>query len=496
MLNMDPKTAALLHHTELSPHDIHKLIEVYVDDFAPMLQTHSYDEVVHITRALLHAINDIFPPPDLTNSHLAHPISIKKLIEEGAWSTEKELLGWVFNGVERTISITDEKYTKLLTQLNALINQPRVQLKHFEKLKGKLNWLSDAIVTGKPLLGDLDDFFHRQIDSTKRWTTLPTHIIQSLKDWRTLIQHLHKRPTSVFELVPTKPAYKGTNDASNWGAGGVWFSGLLHLLPLVWFVDWPDEIIALRQQNKISIAVLELVAILIQWLVLEHAVPREHLHHVSVATKADNTVAVSWTNKYRCSRDPTANRILKVLTNRLRTVGAAPFNVDHITGIHNVMADVASRPHSTNPKRFLASFSKTFPPPQNDCWHLCTLPQKLVKRIFSLILTPPSTLESWSQLTLNGAVFGSIGRRSWTPTTTLSTTTFQTLTTNNKSHCWVPSHNMYDMDTTNLDQIPGKQVQRQLRWRYAPSPRPLHWTEGRRHWLQRKENTTSQSSAN
>jgi hypothetical protein len=42
------------------------------------------------------------------------------------------------------------------------------------------------------------------------------------------------------------------------------------------------------------------------------------------------------------------------------------------------MADVASRPHTTDPLPFLHSFSSQFPPPTKDTyWHLCQLPTKI-----------------------------------------------------------------------------------------------------------------------
>jgi hypothetical protein len=486
-LNLPPKKE--------SPTEI-PLFESYVDDFIIMLQTTSTDTITHATRSILHAINDIFPPPAQTGSKLDHPISIKKLQEEGRWSTQKEILGWLIDGQHKTITITDTKCNKIYSDLTKSINQPRLPIKKFESIKGKLNWLSDAVVTGKPLLGDLDNYFHHQQKHTSRWTTLPPHIIQSLRDWRTILHRLKSRPTSVHELIPTPPAFKGTSDASKWGAGGVWFTGTKYLLPTVWFVQWPTNIQTLLDNNTITIAVLELAAILLQWLVIEHAAPAEYLHHVSVATKADNTNAVSWTNKFRCSQDPTANRLLKALTLRLHKFHAAPFNVSHIAGVHNKMADVASREHPTNPLQFLSFFSHKFPPPQNNCWHLCTLPKSLTKQVFSLIQTERSKLGWWNQQMPSGAVFGNIGPPSWIPTTQLSPTTFQSLTNRNVSHCWEPSPNTFGRDTTKLTRRPDSDEHKQLRWRYEPSPRPSCWTEGLHQWSQRKGSSTSNSADN
>jgi hypothetical protein len=487
LMSLSDNDKKLLNDTP-TPLPQHRSNESYIDDFIAAIQTRNISHLRHAGRALLHAINDIFPPPELTGSQLEHPISLSKLSEDGAWATTKEILGWTLNGESRTISISSNKFEKITQQLDALIQVPRTRSKTLEKLKGKLNWLSDAIVTGKPLLGDLDEYYYRRMPQNKVWITMPPEIISTLRDWKILVTTLFRRPTSVYELIPTMPAYTGTSDASKWGAGGIWFSASQPLLPIVWFLEWPPAIKADLEDNTISIAALELAAILLQWLTLEYSVPPHLLRHVSVATRADNTNAVAWTNKLRSSRDPTANRILKALTLRLHYLETAPFNVAHISGIYNKMADVASRKHPTDPKNFLTSFSKIFPPPQNNCWHLCTLPKKLIKQVFSLIQTTPSNLALWQQPMSNGAVFGSVGQLSWTPTTTLSSTTFQTLTANNKLHCWVPSPTMYGLDTTHAPSTTdlGLQVHKELQWRSEPSPRPLYWTEALHPWKRRK----------
>lgn len=93
------------------------MIEVYVDDFIAMAQCRDKDKLRHISRSLLHAIHEVFPPPSITGHNGEDPISLKKLkAGDGTWSTTKEILGWIFNGksrcielkLERTIAITEE----------------------------------------------------------------------------------------------------------------------------------------------------------------------------------------------------------------------------------------------------------------------------------------------------------------------------------------------------------------------------------------------------
>eukprot|EP00529_Nitzschia_sp_RCC80_P036541 CAMPEP_0113446710 /NCGR_PEP_ID=MMETSP0014_2-20120614/3854_1 /TAXON_ID=2857 /ORGANISM="Nitzschia sp." /LENGTH=197 /DNA_ID=CAMNT_0000337825 /DNA_START=47 /DNA_END=637 /DNA_ORIENTATION=+ /assembly_acc=CAM_ASM_000159 len=194
------------------------------------------------------------------------PISHKKLLLDGIWATTKEILGWLFNGKTRTLSITTDKATKIIANLTAVHQANRIKLKTIETLHGRLQWLSDAIPTGKPLLGELSTFLHSCPLNPWTWVTVPAHIKVLCVDWKKLVKLLQCRPTHVKELVPTLPNYQGFCDASGtWGAGGVWFGAECPLQPVVWFVQWPPNIIQLYKADQI-INVLELATALLHWL--------------------------------------------------------------------------------------------------------------------------------------------------------------------------------------------------------------------------------------
>ncbi|CAB9530052.1 expressed unknown protein [Seminavis robusta] len=77
--------------------DLHRFFhqfEVYVDDYVGLLQSTDVNALRHHSRALLHAIHQIFPPPVATGHAGEEPISEKKLIleGEGIWDTVKEIL--------------------------------------------------------------------------------------------------------------------------------------------------------------------------------------------------------------------------------------------------------------------------------------------------------------------------------------------------------------------------------------------------------------------
>ena len=53
------------------------LLEVYIDDFISAARAKSPEELKHISRALLHAIHDVFP--EGKHSPDDQPVSIKKM---------------------------------------------------------------------------------------------------------------------------------------------------------------------------------------------------------------------------------------------------------------------------------------------------------------------------------------------------------------------------------------------------------------------------------
>ena len=86
------------------------MLEVYLDDFFTMVQTDDLEDLHHVTRALLHAIYEVFPPPDVTGHKGGGSISISKLLEgKGVWDTREDILGWIFDGVTRCIELPEKK---------------------------------------------------------------------------------------------------------------------------------------------------------------------------------------------------------------------------------------------------------------------------------------------------------------------------------------------------------------------------------------------------
>jgi hypothetical protein len=228
---------------------------------------------------------------------------------------------------------------------------------------------------------------------------------------------------------------------------GVWLGGTKQIIPIVWFYEWPQTIrnqfcSASNKTGSLTISDLELTGILLQWLVLEHVVDTSTLRDASVSIWYDNLPAVAWMYKFRTSTSLVAARILRALAVRLHTNRAALLSVEHISGIYNTMADVASQHHSPDNAKFLTDFSALFSPPQDKSWTLLLLSNKVTSNVCSELLNQQSTLESCCRLPTKEYAFGRLGQTSSPPI-------FQPMMENsvhchnqNTSMCWSVSHNM------------------------------------------------------
>jgi hypothetical protein len=119
--------------------DFLRLMEVYIDDFIQLAQTTDPDKLLHLSRAILHGIHSVFPPPSVTGHDGEDPVSLKKLRQgDGLWETRKELLGWVFDGTRRCIELPPNKVASITEDIHAMIRKKSVPVKEFEKLRGRL----------------------------------------------------------------------------------------------------------------------------------------------------------------------------------------------------------------------------------------------------------------------------------------------------------------------------------------------------------------------
>lgn len=110
----------------ITPQEVVNLIEVFVDDYIAISNAATQQQLLHISRAMLHGIHSIFPPPEVTGHAGEDPIAQKKMLEgEGLWQDCKEILGWIFDG---------KAYT-MIAAIIGEINKMKKISKHKQKRK-------------------------------------------------------------------------------------------------------------------------------------------------------------------------------------------------------------------------------------------------------------------------------------------------------------------------------------------------------------------------
>ena len=112
------------------------LVEVFVDEFIGCTDDLSSAHLTKLSRAMLHGIHSVFPPPSITGHNGGDPISEKKLDNlEGLWNQTKEIVGWIIDGVNYTIHLPKPKVDKIVQTLKKLARTKRIAVLDFQKLQ-------------------------------------------------------------------------------------------------------------------------------------------------------------------------------------------------------------------------------------------------------------------------------------------------------------------------------------------------------------------------
>jgi hypothetical protein len=392
---------------------------VFVDDFIlAAVEDESGSLLLRTARAALHSIHGVFPPPHVSgHTGGKDPVSEKKLGKGDArWAACKEILGFVLNGETRTIQLTSDKATRIVQEIIRVLKKKKVPLKRFQKLLGKLQHAAGILPAAKSLFTPLNV----SLRNDPKWIQIPVDgdVRHALLDFKTLIRSLADRPTHANELGTSNEDYVGYVDASAFGVGGVWFSGMLPLPPTVWRVEWPKDITlnVISDSNPLGTITnsdLEQAGVVLHQLVLERLVDLRHKRSI---IHCDNTPSVSWSTRMSSrGKSPTvAHRLLRGLAMRQRTTHSSCPAVISIPGVENTMADVASRripeieeigaqPDIFKPNlppnfKFLTYFAARFPLPQPCCWQIATPMPEMLSNVISTLRGKRLLLQRWTQL--------------------------------------------------------------------------------------------------
>jgi hypothetical protein len=386
----------------------HTSIAVYVDDYIlGVVENEDRTLIRRVSRATLHAIHSIFPPPDVSG-HVGgkDPISRKKLEKGDArFDVEKEILGFLLNGVDRTVRLSEAKAQAIASDITSALRKTHVPLKRFRSLLGRLQHAARILPAAKGLFSPLN----KATKGDPKEVGLGKHseVRAALLDLRHLVLTLAARPTHVSELVEYEPEMAGTCDASATGAGGIWVG--YDMQPKVWRVEWPADVVQLYREGTLTNSDLEMAGVLMQYLVAEQIRPMEHCH---TSIWSDNSPATSWSTKMADKAStPIAGQLLRALAMRQRTTRSALPTVTHYAGSLNILADTASRSftkfHHGNARGvpsqsdtdFLTAFNSVFSLAeftQMPSWQLVTLTSEMSSLVISTLRGQKLAMPRWT----------------------------------------------------------------------------------------------------
>ena len=191
-------------------------------------------------------------------------------------------------------------------------------------------------------------FSHMQASLVRAMKSGRVHITKhnqaELLDWQWLADELQRRPTSIAEVVQKPAAFGGDCDAAKAGMGG------------------------------------------------DVAAQQFDVRHTTVATRNDNSSAVSWSLRSSTSRDDIAAYLLRLFSLHRRAFRYST-SIEHLAGDLNRMADDCSRLWNLTDSQLVAYFNKHYP--QKRSWRLCHLRPEMNSALISALHRKRCSPELW-----------------------------------------------------------------------------------------------------
>ena len=157
-------------------------VDVFVDDFIALCQGPT-SEQSRVRRSLLHAVDAIFRPLSNTDSEFRRePVSMKKLRQgDCTWATQKLVLGWIINTVDKTIMLPPHRVERLAEILGSIPpTQKRTTEKKWHKVLGELRSMQLALPGAKHLFSQMQLALKTK---SKKRISLKRGVHQALSDF-------------------------------------------------------------------------------------------------------------------------------------------------------------------------------------------------------------------------------------------------------------------------------------------------------------------------
>ncbi len=176
--------------------ELRYIVKVYVDDFIRAIIPTAQEQVEHMARGLLHGIHDVFSP---SNNDATDSVSIKKLRNgNGKFETKKGILGFDFDGNEKTIWLEAETRAAFLTILHHWIRgattfNQGIPFAEFKSATAKLCHAFTALPEAYGLLSPCNWIIQKQPKVV--YLHRNGELLEALRDTRTILRASIESPT-------------------------------------------------------------------------------------------------------------------------------------------------------------------------------------------------------------------------------------------------------------------------------------------------------------
>jgi hypothetical protein len=336
--------------------------DVYMDDFIALAQPPNLPRTLHHTlKGILSVFRDGIHPHDPPERR--HIISSSKLNKgDAAWSTEKNILGWLLNTTEGTLRLQPHKASRLCTILRDFSFKVRTSRRKWQSLLGELRYMAPALQGTRYLFSVLQHVLRDQPSSSR--LRLSPLVKQALSDWSDLASTLSAHPVPIASLVPRAPHYVGAVDASSSGCGGFWISTTHGALPQPlafrqsFPVDLQNQLVsATNPSGVLTNSDLELAAIALGVATLNDHAPTPY---ACIYAASDNTPAVAWCTKGSTSSVGANAHLLRWIA-QLARESTFTLHPVSIPGLSNRIADFCSRVFHLQDPQFIQALNTRFP---------------------------------------------------------------------------------------------------------------------------------------
>ncbi|KAL3822497.1 hypothetical protein ACHAXA_002515 [Cyclostephanos tholiformis] len=332
--------------------------DVYVDDFVGAAQrsppgTLGMDNRRRVRRLLLHAVDDVFRPLSPGDDPARRePVSMKKLAAgDCLWGTIKQVLGWIIDSVDMTISLPPHRAARLLEVLDSFPpTQKRTSPNRWHAALGELRSMALALTGARNIFSSMQNALTTA--QSKNRIALGKGVHDALNNFRWMHENISTRPTRIAKLIPLPPVATGHHDASGKGAGGIWFPGsqltprvgYTSSAPLVWRHEWPPHITSrlvtdTNPSGCITNSDLELAGGLLH---LDALVQSFDIRERTVLSQGDNLSTTFWERKGSTSTASAPAYLLRLFGIHQHVHRYIP-RFDYISGASNHVADSLSR---------------------------------------------------------------------------------------------------------------------------------------------------------